>query len=246
MSVITYDDYIWGDKFKLEFESLGLYSNIDYVYSLNSNLNVVITHNGDYAVDDEKIKYFKNLKYWFGQNIISTDPRAIPIPIGLENDYIYYGKPNKKIYLFEKSKVNFKPSKLCYLNCNIQTYPIDRLSAYNYFQNQTWCTTKSHNSISYAEFCNDILDHKFIISPRGNGLDCHRTWEALYLKKFIIMKNYPGLVNLYSDLPVIFVNSWNEVSENMLNEKFEFMKNQIFNYEKLKISYWIDLIKKSL
>jgi hypothetical protein len=57
----------------------------------------------------------------------------------------------------------------------------------------------------------------FVISPHGNGLDCHRTWEALILNSAPIVKTSP-LDRLYTALgmPVVIVNDWSEVTcENM-------------------------------
>lgn len=243
---INYDEYIWGDKFKEKFSKTGFYSDIDFVLNNVSNdSNYVITHNGDYAVDDRKVSFYKNLKKWFGQNVLSTDSRASPIPIGLENDYVP-GQPSKKIFLEKLSKTQVNPTSLIYLNCNISTCVDDRFPAYKHFVYQQWCTTKKHGTISYENYCNDILQHKFVVCPRGNGLDCHRNWEVLYLNRYPIMKRYQGLENLYSELPVLFIDDWDQVDEKLLLSTIEKFNSIQFNYEKLKFSYWSNLIEKSI
>jgi hypothetical protein len=54
----------------------------------------------------------------------------------------------------------------------------------------------------------------FEASPRGSGLDCFRTWEALFLDTIPIVKTSP-LDELYrtEGFPVVIVDSWAEVTE---------------------------------
>ena len=55
-----------------------------------------------------------------------------------------------------------------------------------------------------------ILNSKFVISPPGNGPDCHRTWEAIYLGAvpIVLQKYWPfGHMNL----PVLVVNDWFDI-----------------------------------
>jgi hypothetical protein len=54
--------------------------------------------------------------------------------------------------------------------------------------------------------------YPFVLSARGNGIDCHRTWEILYLGSIVITKR-SSLDQLYKDLPVALVDDWNEVLE---------------------------------
>lgn len=58
-------------------------------------------------------------------------------------------------------------------------------------------------------------DVSFEASPRGNSIDCHRTWEALILKSVPIVKT-TSLDPMYEGLPVAIVNDWNEVTPDAL------------------------------
>ena len=51
----------------------------------------------------------------------------------------------------------------------------------------------------------------FTLSPRGGGLDCHRTWEALVLGSVPVVKSSP-LDPLYAGLPVLVVGDWTELT----------------------------------
>ena len=53
---------------------------------------------------------------------------------------------------------------------------------------------------------------QFAMSPRGNGWDCHRTWELLLLGTVPIVRRGP-LDALYRGLPVVTVGDWDEVQD---------------------------------
>jgi hypothetical protein len=85
--------------------------------------------------------------------------------------------------------------------------------------------------------------YAFVISPHGNGLDCHRTWEALVLGCIPIVKTSP-LDSLFEDLPVWIVREWSDVTEENMRGIVEAYKNTQFNYDKLQLTYWMRLIRE--
>lgn len=248
--MIPYEEYIWGDKFKSFFSNISNVSfsnfpNLSHIRTtLSKTAKVIITHNGDEPVTCELVNEYPNSQYWFGQNIMCQNPKVIPLPIGLENDYIT-GQPERKHILEDKSKTDTTPTRLAYLNCSVSTHRSDRQPAFNYFKSQHWCDVRVPYG-NYYGFCDDIKNHYFSISPRGNGLDCHRSWEILYLNRYPVMKKYYGLQKLFEDLPVVFVNDWSEVTEEFLRNKLETMRNTTYNMDKLRYSYWKKLIEDSI
>lgn len=57
--------------------------------------------------------------------------------------------------------------------------------------------------------------YAFVVSPHGNGLDCHRTWESLVLGNIVIVKR-SSLDPLYEGLPVVIVDDWREINQENL------------------------------
>jgi hypothetical protein len=51
----------------------------------------------------------------------------------------------------------------------------------------------------------------FVISPPGNGIDCHRTWESIYLGAVPVVKRGFLADSLLAKLPILAVNEWQEV-----------------------------------
>lgn len=57
-----------------------------------------------------------------------------------------------------------------------------------------------------------LLNSRYVISPPGNGPDCHRTWESIYLGAIpvVLRSSWPFTVD---ELPVLVVDSWQEALE---------------------------------
>ena len=84
-------------------------------------------------------------------------------------------------------------------------------------------------------------EYSFVVSPLGNGMDCHRTWEALILGCIVIVQT-STLDTLYKDLPVLIVNHWSDITEKLLIDTIKKFENVEFLYDKLTLKYWIDEI----
>jgi hypothetical protein len=95
--------------------------------------------------------------------------------------------------------------------------------------------------------------HAFVVSPRGNGIDTIRTWEALMLGCIVIVRRIAAhtlpIEELYTDLPVVIIDTWSEVTREFLSRILsEFAKrsaNNEFRYEKLSMKYWIEQIESA-
>jgi hypothetical protein len=91
---------------------------------------------------------------------------------------------------------------------------------------------------------NIISNIAFVLSPCGNGLDCHRTWETLCLGAIPIVRN-TFFSDMYRDLPVLIVNEWTDINQQLLDKTIEDFKHREFNYKKLALGYWVRKIQKA-
>lgn len=78
---------------------------------------------------------------------------------------------------------------------------------------------------------------KFTICPPGNGSDTYRVWEALYCNCIPIVLDSPLYQN-FNELPILRVNKWDELNENMLNVVYEKYIGQEWRSELLYKSYY--------
>jgi hypothetical protein len=81
----------------------------------------------------------------------------------------------------------------------------------------------------------------FVISPHGNGLDCHRTWEALVLGCIPIVKA-SSIDCVYENLPVLIVRDWSDITADLLTSTIDSFSNRSFEMEKLTLHYWVELM----
>ena len=148
---------------------------------------ILITHNGDLS---DQQPYLKNLEddkiiAWFGQNLTLEHKKAFPIPIGLANRYWKYGNIN----IISKAIKSVPSTKKILLHTGglaTHTNPEKRLPVVNMFQNKSFCYNPSGKP--FQKYLFDLANSKFVLSPEGNGIDCHRTWEALLMGAFPIVK----------------------------------------------------------
>ena len=69
-----------------------------------------------------------------------------------------------------------------------------------------------------------ILTSKFVLCPPGLGPDSYRLWEVLYLGAIpIIERTQGGWDDLLVDLPVLLVDSYDEITPEFLRERYAFI-----------------------
>lgn len=88
-------------------------------------------------------------------------------------------------------------------------------------------------------------EYAFSISPPGNGLDCHRTWEDLILGCIVIVKR-SSLDPLYDGLPVVIVDDWKDITSGNMSSWLERYKDAFTNpayRERLTTEYWMNKVR---
>jgi len=79
--------------------------------------------------------------------------------------------------------------------------------------------------------------YAFTLSPAGNGLDCHRIWEALLLGSIPVVLRSP-LDELFAELPVVIVDDWSEVTPARLRSELDRIARSSFDFSQLDLGYW--------
>ena len=207
-----------------------------------------ITGHSDYEISHGIFnKYAKFCSYWFTINKNVSNPRIYSIPIGITNDcddssvHPILGNKEQMIEVMELPKTS---KTLAYMNFNIENYPAERQQVFDMFKDTPWtkidyCVYTKEGRRNYLQ---EIRDSKFVICPRGNGIDTHRMWEALYLGSIPVVKKYLAF-HEFADLPILFIDDWSEINEAFLNQEYERITNiGTWNMDKLKFGYWANLI----
>lgn len=88
--------------------------------------------------------------------------------------------------------------------------------------------------------------YAFVLSPHGVGLDCHRTWESLALGHIVLVPS-SSLDPLYTDLPVVPLRSWDEITPESLEAWLSSHSGSAETLgRKLTSDYWVDTMKSTL
>lgn len=193
--------------------------------------HVLITHNSDYGITQD-IYSLKPLciKFWYGQNMCVNYDDCCGIPIGLENFGVY--RLNTKYQIMSTYYNNMKKENMCYLNVNIDTNPSVRLHVVDLFKFKDF-VRYNLNNLSFEQYVHETSRCKYVISPEGNGIDCHRVWEALYLGCIPIIKRHTAM-NYFNSLPIIYVDNWQDLTMEYI-ESYDISNK---NVDMITMDYW--------
>ena len=204
---------------------------------------VLITHNSDYSAPSDFGDRLKDEKIlvWYASNPDKRNhPKLIPIPIGLANTRWPGGNLAKLMYAFENHR---KPwanrTILLYANFNLNTNPGHRQKA----RAQAEAMRHAHTireTVSFEKYLEHVGNSKFVLSPPGNGLDCHRTWEALLLGAAPVVLS-SELDPLFEQIPSVMIDDWSKLTEDLLL-KYNFSSFDNFTPTVLHARYWYERI----
>ncbi len=205
---------------------------------------VLVTHNSDYPSGLHELP--DNVVKWFGVNMAKHDDRHEGIPMGLANSRYAHG--NGSAVLFQACQKKHI-DKAIYVHFAMNTNREARVPARRWFRESEWVTDKCYsngpNRGDYAEYLKGVHSHQYVVSPQGNGVDCHRHWEAMYLGAIPIIKRDTALF-CFEDYPVLWVDDWPDATKRVLGEGYDELLSRPFDYRKLYLGYWKERFKESL
>ncbi|CAF2746325.1 unnamed protein product [Rotaria sp. Silwood2] len=174
---------------------------------------VLITHNSDASVPTHHFKWVldsEKILAWFASNPDHTHKKLLPIPIGLANARWPHGNVSVFKQAFDFDRKPFaQRTTLLYVNFQVKNSRVARSKALKWalgLPNVTHSQVTSHEL-----YLRELGNAKFVLSPPGHGLDCHRTWEAILMGSVpIVLRS--RLDPLFTDAAVLIVDDWNALS----------------------------------
>jgi len=206
---------------------------------------VLITHNGDLNVDQSHLGLAEDPRIirWFAQNALLRHPKVTGIPIGLENRHLHANGVIRDYELLLR-RASPKTMRILY-GFTLGTNASERKPALSALRASVIADSMERtNSRSYRKH---LQRYGFVASPAGNGADCHRTWEALYLRTIPVVRRSP-LYESFPGLPVLAVDDWSELSDwdsAFLKGRYEEISPEIDTTPYLRFDYWRDLIERA-
>ena len=192
-------------KSKVTFELISFLEENEESYFPNVSL---LFHNGDHFPQTDKIAAICNrFKRIYTVNWRGSSPNVIPIPIGLENEgYLRNGVLQDYLRMLPKlAPLSERPIKLL-AAFSLHTNKLEREQAL-YFAKQIEGACILDKQVTPRKYRELISKSIYVLSPPGNGIDCHRTWEALFLGAIpVVKRKYWPFSHL--DLDVTVVDDW--------------------------------------
>lgn len=212
-----------------------LIKNSDYSY-------ILVFGKSDFEITDKFSSNIPpNVRCVFANNINtkSTITRYLPI-----------GRDFRSSEFFNEIKPSFTKDRSCYCNFSLNTHKI-REQLYDSIKNSDFIEFEHMGkflkySIGRKDFYEKMSKSKFVVCPRGNGIDTFRLWDSLYLGAIPIVVKEAVFHEYLDDLPILFLDSYDDfkkLNEETLEEIYQKMLKKKYNYKKLLISYWINKIE---
>ncbi|CAN2170740.1 hypothetical protein MCETOYE15_00046 [Candidatus Nanopelagicaceae bacterium] len=172
----------------------------------------LVLHNGDDNIPENLLKFLATrFRRIYAVNLLQESQSFSPIPIGLENRNLF---TNGVPIDFEKSLASNRKNPQDRTTLVLQAFSVhtNREERENCITVASQLGSKRLQHATPFEYRRALSESKFVLSPAGNGYDCHRTWEAMYLGAIPILRrvHWPFINR---NLPVLLVDEWENLLE---------------------------------
>ena len=160
--------------------------------------------------------------------------KVTPMPIGM---------PSKRHYVHAQQQMITSPSRCIDIDSKMLKASItfhhelrDKRcrSGFSSGRKQAKNILQSNPDVQFMDRMSPIeyLQHHerfaFTVSPFGNGADCHRTWEALFMNTIPIVKTslLDGMYKFH-DVPVVIVDDWHQITRSNMKNWLQQLKHKL-------------------
>lgn len=226
-----FDEFIRNTDIILtqQFDGMSIFVKTDYLHEFSTFVLPYIkckfflyTHNSDLAIRSEWMNICDNklLQKWYAQNVCFLHDKLQSIPIGIANKRWVHGNTDILQNVIDQ---NNEKTNLVYCNFDVGTNVSEREYCLNNLVN-----VKKSQKTDFKSYLEELSKSYFVVSPNGNGIDCHKHWEALYLKAIPIV-TWSVNISHYGDFPFLLINDWSDFK--YLNLTPELYKNMMKGFD---------------
>lgn len=172
-------------------------------------------------------------------NAISHGGKVVAAPYGIQRKMTPLDNRNEILL----QQLEETPHKLLHVSLKEDSH-LERKGLKNLFAEKQWALV-DNTRVDYSTFLKRMKECKFVLCPRGNAIDCHRNWETIYMRRVPVMKKHPYLEHLFEEYPVLFVDDYTQVTEELMIENNQlFLDAQKMDLSKLDLETFYDTIVK--
>jgi hypothetical protein len=207
---------------------------------------ILVTGQGDFPCDKFRQKYLpNNVVRWFATNVTHAHSRVTALPLGL-------GAPLSPTTLTEEAIAtrrgdHLPREKWLYVNFRPETNPKVRKPVFDHFRNNRcdWITFQAPlDRGSNFNFLDEIMRHRFVLCPPGNGVDTHRMWEVLLAGAIPVVLRSQAITP-FESLPILFVDDYREVTQEFLQNAWTRIRVPEETPKMMFADYWSEKIAQA-
>lgn len=216
---------------------------------------IILASNSDHytplqkgSQEDRIIRSHPMVKKIYAKNALYSSPRLGIIPIGPKwqyHSYDLYGENktrNRNIFLsFAKNakvvQKNWDRPKKEGIVVALGDAP-GRKHHEGILASSTDMIVKPKDKLELKDFLTLLGEHQFVFSPPGFGYDCHRHWESFLVGSIPVVIGSETSDELFKDLPVWVVKSYQEVTNESMDQIHKEFHAKSWNFERLFLDFW--------
>jgi hypothetical protein len=163
---------------------------------------VLFSHNSDLPVGAELRRHLRNphLRTWYATNPLLSHPKLRALPIGIANARWSHGDTAA---LRRVQEARIPKSELYDASFSLMTNPEERRACV------AATGLEPSPALPFEAYLERLASAYFCISPNGNGIDCHRTWEALYVRTIPVVTR-SLVTDHHAELPLVVLDDWSQ------------------------------------
>jgi hypothetical protein len=204
---------------------------------------ILISHNSDDPLE-ASFKLFledKRIVAWFASNPTFHHPKLVTFPIGFEDTN---WNPPKINYIRDvniSSLIQWQKRKiLLYINFQKLTHMKTRGYLKDYFKNK-FPNVFIEEKVNYSTFLQRLGDSKYVLCPRGNGLDTHRFYETVLMGSIPIVED-SFLRPIFNETTSLVLNDFRNLTINMILHPELYIGDMSFSKRIIFFNTWLKKI----
>lgn len=221
--------------------------------------SILITSDGDRPVPSSynkttihKILNSSFITKWYTQNYDRSivHPKLNYFPIGFDlhtKEWLINNSIAKKLeyMMYCRKSIKNKIKNKIFSDTHLSLTHLGRKQLYDKIKHNKNIDFLSEKK-SFFDITQIYNRYLFVVSPRGAGFDCHRTWELFMAGCIVIMKTSP-LDKMFIDnkFPVVILNAWDVLNTDLPNKLLKWEKALLpftdpsIIFPKLLFQYWL-------
>jgi len=193
---------------------------------------------------------------WFGQNAVDGEekhPKFVQLPIGLDYHTLKVTStswgPKATPLEQETLLMGKRHASLAFENRSAKLFFAGQSDNSRRDKVMHSGAVEYHAATDRSTFWSTAGSHRFVVSPPGNGIDCHRTWEAFAMGSIPIVSDRLHTLYKTNGLNVVSLSDeeWGQLSSPAVQKKMRYAASHYRKEmpEAMYLKYWTDKIRNS-